>query len=468
MRIVIAVLICSTSVFAESYLTVKGANVRRAKLAVTKLHPLPGTRVQDARLAGQITEQIQEDLEFINVFDFVPPNLFATSDTVSDFYKMNYANWSALQASFVLKVGYKIESGRVLLEALFYDVPGQKKIFGTRYQYPASQYKRLVHSMSEDILKAVTGEKGLFFSRILMTCRSLAVTKSPPFEIYVADSDGANPRALTRDKTLSMSPTWAPDGQKISYSQYEFRRAGKVKKKFQVLKTHDLRSGRRSVVSAREGMNSGPAFSPDGKTIAATLSFSGRPEIYLINLANINQPMPLSRSIQWRRISGTGFHNQTASTLFDVEATFSPDGKKVAISSARTGHPMLYVVDLATKVANQLTFAGVYNSSPTWSPTSDQIIFSAQRTDRGNFDLYAINSDGNNLARLTKGEPVRGTRRINSENASWGPTGRHYVYENNAPGYYVVMASTLDGKVHRQISPKGKECKNPAWSPAMN
>ena len=200
------------------------------------------------------------------------------------------------------------------------------------------------------------------------------------------DPDGSNFTALTKDNTLSVSPTWHPNGKMITYMQYEYRGRGKNRRKAQTLKMHDLRTGKRKVLSDRPGMNSGAAWSPDGKYLAATMSYTGRPEIYLIDPNNLGKPQPLSRSIQWRRLSGTGFHSNK--TLFDMEPSFAPGGDKVVISSARTGHPMVYIVDLATKVASQLTFAGTYNSSPEWSPKGDKVMFAAQRTDDGNFDLY--------------------------------------------------------------------------------
>ena len=117
--------------------------------------------------------------------------------------------------------------------------------------------------------------------------------------------------------------------------------------------------------------------------------------------------------------------------------------------------------------ATQLTFAGTYNASPAWSPKGDKIIFAAQRLAEGNFDLYMIDPDGNNLARVTVGDKG-GRRRLNSENPSWAPTGRHIVFGNNEGGNYAIYAMSVDGAVKRKISPPDKECTTPAWGPAEN
>lgn len=458
-------LFTASTVRAEVYIQVTGANVKRAKLALGEVHPLPDVGQADADLAAKVHEQVKSDLEFANLFEFVSPPLFAQFDQAKDVRAMRYEDWTTLQTSFVLKMGYKMAAGKLVLEALLYDVPGTKKIFGTRYQYPASQYPRLVHALTEDILKAITGEKGLFNSRILMVCRDLRRRKSPPKDIYIVDPDGRNLKQLTSDETLSLSPSWAPNGRTITYTQFEFRTSKGIRKKGTALKKHDLTTGNRMVLSAREGMNSGASWSPDGSRIAATLSFSGRPEIYLLNPNSPGEPETFSRRIQWKKTGGEGFQASSVNLLFDVEPSWAPDGKHMVISSARTGHPMIYTVDVDSMSATQLTFAGQYNASPAWSPKGDRIVFAAQRLAEGNFDLYMIDPDGNNLTRITIGDRV-GRRRVNSENPSWAPTGRHIAFGANDGGTYGIYVMSIDGNVKRKISPSDKECTTPSWGPA--
>jgi TolB protein len=446
------------------YLTVTGAGVKRAKIAVGQIHQLPDGSAFDPVLAKKVRDQLRSDLEFENVFDFQNEATFAAMDQAKDLYNINYDTWTLLQVAFLLKLAYKLTGNKLVLEASFYDVPGKKKIFGTRYQYPSAQFPRLVHAVAEDILKETTGERGLFFSRILMVCTDLKRRHNPPKEVYIADADGRNMLQLTSDETLSLSPAWSPDGRHITYTQYEWRISGGQRKKGTVLKIHDLQTGQRRVLSAKEGMNSGAAWSPDGKKIALTLSFTGRPEIYLLDPQNPSAPEPLSRYIQWKKVGGDGFQQNSVQLLFDVEPNWSPDGKKLVISSARTGHPMIYTVDVATKIANQLTFAGIYNASPAWSPKGDKIMFAAQQLMDGNFDLYIIDPDGNNMGRITRGESL-GRHRSNSENPSWAPTGRHIAYSSNESGNTQILIMTSDGAIRHRISPSDKACETPAWGP---
>lgn len=444
---------------AEIYITVSGANIKKATLALGKVHPLPESGPQNPALATKLAELLRSDLEFTNLFEFINESLYSHLDPVTDLTDIKYEEWGLAGASFALKLAYKVQNPTLVLEALLYDIPGQKKIFGTRYQYPISQYARVVHALTEDILGQLTGERGLFRSRILMVCRKGMVK-----EVTLSDPDGENFQQLTRDNSLTLSPSWSPDGKNILYTQYERRTDSTRRKKvvIPVLKRHNLYTGERVIISDREGMNSGAAWSPAHSRIAATLSFSGRPEIYLLSPNGAGEPEPISRLMQLRRITGEGFQQSDASLLFDVEPNWSPDAKRLVFSSARTGHPMIYVIEMATKIATQLTFAGVYNATPAWSPKGDKILFAAQRTPNGNFDLYVIDPDGNNLARLTKGDGRKG---INHENPSWAPTGRHFAYASNEGGKYAVYVMTLDTAIRRRVSPSDRECTSPAWGP---
>lgn len=446
---------------ADVYITVTGATTKRAQIAVGRLYALSDP---DKNLAAIVEKQLQEDLDYMGLFDRVPAEAYTHLDRPGEVDRIKYEDWSTIGATFVLKLGYRAKGKQLTLEGSLYNIPGQKRIFGTRFQHTADQYERVVHALSEEILKYLTGEKGLFFSRIGMICRIPPSRGRPGSkEFFIVSPDGRNPIRLTADQTITLSPAWSSDGKFVTYTQFDLIRGNQMGT---VLKKHKIATGQREVISAREGMNSGAAWSPDGKRIAMTLSFNGRPELYLIP-AGGGEPEPLSRIIQWRRLAGQGFQPNMLNLLFDVEPDWSPNGNQIVFSSARSGHPMIYIVDLATRVATQLTFAGQYNATPAWSPRGDKIVFAAQRTGEGNFDLYGIDPDGNNLQRLTSGDNPTG-KRFNNENPSWAPTGRHLAYASSEGGQYAIYTMNTDGSFRRKVSPNGMECSMPAWGPAEN
>jgi TolB protein len=454
-------LLIATLCQGEIYLSVTGAGVRRAKIAVGEIKNLGGGA--DTGHASRIRSQIMSDLELINLFEFIPDSAAIAADKESG-SDMDYTKWSPLGATFALRVGYRLESDKVSLEAQFFDIPGQKRIFGQSYQSGSNNTTRIIHELSENILKALTGEKGLFKSRILMVCHDLSQRRSPAKEIYIADADGNNLLALTADKTLSLSPAWMNDGSNISYTQFEFLISRGVRKRGAVLKKHNLATGARSVLYFKDGMNSGAAWSENGNRGVVTMSFTGKPELYFISPNGSSEPEPLSRNLQLKSMTQSAPQTVNPNLLFEVEASWSPNGRELVFSSARSGSPMIYIADLNSNLTRQITFAGKYNATPAWSPKGDKILFAAQRAPNGNFDIYSIEPSGNNLSRITVGD--QGRRRINHENPSWGPTGRHFAIASNETGNYAIYVLTDDGALKRRISPEGKECKSPKWGPA--
>ncbi|MCB0418331.1 MAG: PD40 domain-containing protein [Bdellovibrionaceae bacterium] len=455
--------------FARVYIDISGASVRKAKIAVGELHALKGSRTASAAELKELESEIREDLKFTDLFELMDKSTYSHLDTPEYLYKIRYQEWGLTGASFVIKFGYRIVGTKLSLEVFLYDIPGRNKVFSTRYEYAVNKYYQLVHAMSDDVLKEITGETGLFKSRILMVCRDTN-RRNANKEIYLVNPDGRELTQITRDNTLTVGPAWGPGGKSVSYTQYKLRRVknklGRIERRtIPVLMHHFLKTGRRVVLSERNGMNSGAAWAPNGNQLALTLSYTGRPEIYLLNASGKGEPDPLSRAMKLRRISGIGFQPTYVSTLFDVEPSWAPKGDQLVFSSARTGHPMIYVMDIASKEARQLTFAGQYNSSPSWSPKGDKILFAAQHHANGNFDVYVIDPDGNNLARLTAGGKV-GMRKINYENPVWASTGRHFAYAGNEDNkVYQIYVRTLDGSVVKKISPPNKECTMPAWGP---
>ena len=121
----------SSALFAESYITVSGANVRKAKVALGHVHPTG--EGADANLASNIYDQFQSDLDFANIFEFLPSSLFSTLDTPKDVDTVNYQGFTSTGAAFALKFGYKVTAGRLFLQASLYDIPGQKRILYKSY-----------------------------------------------------------------------------------------------------------------------------------------------------------------------------------------------------------------------------------------------------------------------------------------------------------------------------------------------
>jgi len=112
---------------AKIYITITGAKVKKAKLAIGKLHALPDFKPKSNQLALSVHKEIFSDLEFTNVFEFVKPDAFTAFDEAKDLYSIKYEEWALVDTAFVLKLGYKLVGTNFILEAMLYDIAGEKK-----------------------------------------------------------------------------------------------------------------------------------------------------------------------------------------------------------------------------------------------------------------------------------------------------------------------------------------------------
>ena len=88
------------------------------------------------------------------------------------------------------------------------------------------------------------------------------------------------------------------------------------------------------------------------------------------------------------------------------------DGTKIAFTSNRDGNYEIYVMDPDGTNQARLTDNSHDDYSPSWSPDGTKIAFQSNRD--GNYEIYVMNADGSNQTRLTDNSK-------NDRSPSWGP-----------------------------------------------
>lgn len=90
-----------------------------------------------------------------------------------------------------------------------------------------------------------------------------------------------------------------------------------------------------------------------------------------------------------------------------LEPAWSPDGKRLAFVSRRSGDYDLYVAGADGSNLRELTRRGTDESAPAWSPDGKRLVFVrgsaggySQEDER--FGIYVVNADGSHLRRVTK------------------------------------------------------------------
>ncbi|MDC9725829.1 MAG: Tol-Pal system beta propeller repeat protein TolB [Gammaproteobacteria bacterium] len=376
-----------------------------------------------------ISAVIQNDLSRSGRFAPLPEGDLISSPHEKS--EINFKDWRLLRSEGLLvgKVS-SVDGETYQVQFQLFDVYKGQQLVGKRYQVAASGLRRLAHQISDQVYQALTGEIGVFSTRLAFVSVMDNVDGSKRYTLQVSDSDGANPRTVLQSKQPILSPNWASDGERLAYVSFENGKAEVF--------VQEMRSGRRNSVAAFKGLNSAPAWSPDGKKLALTLSKAGNPEIYVLELA----------SGKLSRVT----HNSQA---IDTEAVWMPNSRELLFTSDRGGRPQIYRVSADGGRAKRVTFEGRYNASPDIS--SDGQTLAMVHGLNGRFYIAVQDLDSSAVLVLTE------TGR--DESPSFAPNGRMILYATEENGHGELAGVSVDGRIHQRLGESDRDVREPAWSP---
>ena len=369
--------------------------------------------------SGRIfADVIARDLELSGLFRVLDRRAYIEGPDGFVLEQINFRNWAVLDALALVKGGFWIEEERLTIEARLFDVTQRKQMGGKRYQGVRADVRRMAHRFADQIMLFLTGEEGPFNSQIaFVSNRADGRAK----ELYRMDVSGTEVRRVTRDRTLSLGPSWSPTGEELLFISY--KRGGPYPYRL------NLASGRASRVYAKVGY--GAKWAPDGKMVAVSVEQRGDADLFLVT--------PQGNLI--RRL--------TSHAGIDVSPAWSPNGRRLAFCSDRSGSPQIYVMDVETGRSRRLTFRGRYNTDPAWSPKGDRIAYTARS---GGFRIMSIDPAGGEATEVVRGE-----------HPSWSPDGRYLAVTRRGRIYMV----SRDGRSIKQLTGGRGNDTSPSWSPRL-
>ena len=183
-----------------------------------------------------------------------------------------------------------------------------------------------------------------------------------------------------------------------------------------------------------------PTFSPDGKRIAFMSQRSGGFEIFVMN-ADGSDPKQL-----------THFSEQGRGA---VTPAWSPDGKRIAFST-RIPPIAIYLINADGTGATKVSDEGGGASNPAWSPDGRKIAFNSRRS--GKAQIYVMDADGSNLHRLTSSD-------ASDRMPAWSPDGKRIAFESDRDGEGKIYVIDADGSNEHRVSSQPGADGHPFWSP---
>jgi Tol biopolymer transport system component len=176
-------------------------------------------------------------------------------------------------------------------------------------------------------------------------------------DIWVMRSDGTHQTRLTFNITqysgYAHDPAFSPDGTTIAFSLTSVGFGSEVY-------TMDSDGSHRKNLSNSPGSDYGPVFSPNGASIAFTSDRDGDEEIYRMRADGTGNPV-----------------NLTNNGTIDSRPDFSPDGKRIAYTSYRMGSTEIFTMRADGTDKVRLTRTAYEEGAPVYSPDGKRLAYEA-------------------------------------------------------------------------------------------
>lgn len=263
---------------------------------------------------------------------------------------------------------------------------------------------------------SVIGDCSPAFSPDGKTLAFVRVISAVVGEVYLVSVDGGEPRQLTFSGEGISNLAWTPDGGEIVFCS---RYGGKSN----LLRIAVEGGARPQWLSASGSSAQYPAFSQRGNRLAWA--------------RNTDNTDIFRMSLNGRSEASQPLENLIASTAIETSPRYSPDGRRIAFVSNRSGSDEIWVCGSEGENPVRLTsFRGPLVGSPSWSPDGRQIVFDCRP--EGNADIFTVGSEGGQARRLTQdaAEDIV---------PSWSRDGRWIYFTSNRSGRLQVWKLAAEG-----------------------
>ena len=250
-------------------------------------------------------------------------------------------------------------------------------------------------------------------------------------EIYVLSlSSGLDatgePRRITSNGRWSINPTWTSGGDEIVYSSggYWFQKLFRIRA--------DGHSKPQRLTVGENGTT--PVVAPRTNRLAYVRT-AGDCDIYSLPIAQPGNSTARPISV-------------ISSTRGGVNMDYSPDGRRIAFSSDRSGYDEIWISERDGSSPEQLTFFRERQTgTPRWSPDGKQIVFDSRSDGKGEIWIMGV-------------EPKSSPRRLTSHPASdlvpsWSRNGQWIYFASNRSGEFQVWRMPGEGGAAAQVTHHG-------------
>jgi TolB protein len=344
----------------------------------SRTYPIAIELSGNAAALPTIDSTLRADIDFSGLFKIVSEK-GETGDA---------AFWLSAGAEALIKATLTKQGETIILEAYLYDIARGVTLLAKKYGARSTSAKSLAHRFTNDIIETLTGEKGIFETKIAFISNT-----DGNKEIYIMDFDGKNAKKVTGNgsinlalSNMNMGGCWSPNGKRVVFTLSNDGDSDLFLADYGGKAMRRLTSG--------WGLDVSPSWSPSGNTIAYVSDKSGNPNIYIVTESGKNPT----------RITFEGKYNSSPS--------WSPSGDYIAYSSLHKDGFRIYIMKNDGSETRQISFGPGNDEEPSWSPDGSFLAFSS--TKDGKKSIYIASIKSGKMIRLsgTKGQDM---------SPSWSP-----------------------------------------------
>lgn len=196
--------------------------------------------------------------------------------------------------------------------------------------------------------------------------------------------------------------------------------------------------------------------STDTQGLNATVSLNGA--VIFTSLDGAGLPIDLEVGAQSAYTISLRLTGRPGSNIVVSATVPAPAVRNVLFTSDREtpGTHQIYAMNDDGSNVARLTFSGASDFEPRWSPDGTRIAFASDRF--GVRDIFIMDADGDNVVRCTASSAL-------NSGPEWSPDGERIAFYSNRGGFHQIYLMNKDCSNQQRISNLTSIDYNPTWSP---